>query len=78
MDRYGWFAGWNWVFWIFLAAFIIAIFAGIGSSRRRRRLPPGSTDQSALDALDARLARGEITREEYERRKRAILDRNVA
>ena len=56
-----------WLFWVIL---IIAFFAWFkpASSKRRKK-------QSALEILQMRFAKGEITKEEYEERK-AVLERD--
>ena len=70
--------GWMWfmpVFWIvFLGLIIWAIVA-----LARRVSQPGSTDSSsradsALDILKRRYARGEINKEEYEEKKKDLIE----
>ena len=54
------------VFWVvFIAG--IALLARVACGPRTE--PPRSREQSALDILNERYARGEIDREEYEQKK---------
>ena len=68
-----WYFGWGWLLWIGL---LILLFASIGNwgytySAHRRHL--GSPRQkSAIDVLDERYAKGEITRDEYRQMKLEI------
>ena len=64
----GTFMGLGWLFWVIIIALII--WAVISVSRRysdtgNRK----SGDESALDILKKRYARGEISRKEYEEKK---------
>jgi putative membrane protein len=70
--------GWDWVlgtlmmiaFWGGLAAVVIVGVRAFGGNSRR-----GSGEAETLDAraiLDARFARGEISQEEFEDRKRVL------
>jgi putative membrane protein len=53
-----------WIVWIFLLVWIFAIPYDIPGQRRRKDTP--------LDVLKRRFASGEITKEEYEDRKKII------
>lgn len=68
MHGYGWWGGWWWIWWIIWIIIIIWAFAWWIPNRGDHRLTP-------LEVLQHRLARGEITPEDYERRK-AILERD--
>lgn len=59
-----------WLFWVVL---IVALYAALSPERRRRQGETGSP----LQLLQRRLARGEITPEQYEQAK-ALLDRDGA
>lgn len=58
-----------------LVILAIAVFAAVRAVTRgkRRRMSEDDPTASALQILDEQLAKGEIRREEYEERKRAIL-----
>jgi putative membrane protein len=64
--------GWHWLWWIFWVVLIgVLIYSSWGrpsEQRRRRRDTP-------QQVLQRRLANGEITTDEYEKRK-ALLDRD--
>lgn len=63
---------WMWLVWmggfLVLVLVIYLVVYGLGG----RGLPPGSTLETPLDILEKRYAKGEITREEYERMKRDL------
>jgi putative membrane protein len=65
MDGYGWWwhMGWMWIFWIVLIVVIVLVVQAAVSSR-------GSafSSESAEEILKRRYARGEIGKEEYERK----------
>ena len=67
-----WYFGWGWLLWL---GFIFLLFSGIGNwgytYRAHRRFGSGSPG-GAFEILDARYARGEITRDEYMRMKSDI------
>ncbi len=61
---WGWGMFWMWIFWlIILIAFIWILWRGAAASRRR----PGWFDPAEQE-LRIRYARGEIDKDEYERR----------
>jgi len=67
MHHYGEFWGMHWIWWIFWLILIIWIFAtpwDIPGQRPRRETP--------LDILKKRFAKGEITKEEYEEKKKFL------
>jgi len=62
-----WFGmGFGWLFWIVIAG--VLIWAALALSGRR----PSGRPESALDILEKRYARGEISREEFEEKKRDL------
>lgn len=62
--------GFMWLFWILLVAVIVwAVKATAGSSNN-----PSKKQKSALDILKERYARGEIDQDEYETRRKNIVD----
>lgn len=63
----GWMGAGMWVFWLLLIVVIVVlvrVFADGGSPQQRQDTP--------LDMLKARYARGEIDDEEFERRRREL------
>ena len=68
-DGYWWGGGWWWIWWVIWIIIIIWAFAWwMPTNRRVVRATP-------LEVLQHRLARGEITVEDYEARK-AVLERD--
>lgn len=68
----GWGFGMGLVWLVFLGLIVAGVVLAIrGSSEGASG---GVRGRSALDILDERFARGEIEREEYEERKRVLLD----
>lgn len=65
----GWGGGWMWLFWLVLIVLIVAWTQGRGRDPER----PSRRSKSALEILDARYARGEIEREEYEQKHSDLL-----
>lgn len=66
-------SGWHWLWWIFWALLIGGFFFyGWGRPSEQRRRPRETPQQ----VLQRRLANGEISPEEYEKRK-VLLDRDV-
>lgn len=63
--HWGWMAIWL-VFWILIIAGLFFIIRAFMEKRT-------DTGKSAMDILNERYARGEITRDEYNERKRDIL-----
>jgi len=70
MHQFGdhmWFGMWyGWLFWIVIVGVVIwalVALAGRGSARR---------EESALDILKKRYARGEISKEEFEAKKQDL------
>jgi putative membrane protein len=68
-----WIFGWSWLLWV---GFIVLMFSGIGNwgyTYRAHRRFEGLPRSDALDILDERYARGEITRDQYTGFKADIL-----
>jgi len=59
-----------WIFWIVLILLVVwavaSLFGGRGGGR-------GREEKTALEILEARYARGEIEREEFERKRRDLI-----
>lgn len=70
MHTYAWWSGWWWIWWVVWIIIIIWLFTlwFPGGRARAARMTP-------LEVLQHRLARGEITPEEYEQRL-ALLKRD--
>lgn len=67
MDGWGmtW-AGWLWMA-VWIVALIVMVWLIVGSSRDRH------ADEDALEILRARFARGEISQQEFEQARSALL-----
>jgi putative membrane protein len=73
----GWGYGMGWFGWIFMIVFWIAVIGGVVLLVRWIGLPTDKgrgpqSQESALDILKKRYAKGEISKEEYERIKKDI------
>ncbi|OGW36778.1 MAG: hypothetical protein A2Y97_13560 [Nitrospirae bacterium RBG_13_39_12] len=72
----GW--GYGWIWYIVMVAFWIAVIAGIVFLVQRMAKTSGSDSRndmpqdSAIEILKKRYARGEINKEEFEEKKRDI------
>ena len=73
-DMWWWGGMWfGWLFWLIIIAVIIwAVVRITGSSSGRSH--PSSPQESALDILKKRYARGEITKEEFEQMKKDLME----
>jgi putative membrane protein len=68
-----WYFGWGWLLWI---GFIFLMFSGLGNwgyTYNAHRKYDLGTPKGALDILNERYARGEITREQFMQLKADIL-----
>ncbi|GAB4363673.1 MAG: SHOCT domain-containing protein [Calditrichia bacterium] len=65
----------GWLFWLVIIGLIVwGVITVVNSSRNRgtgQHFPPAN---DALDILKKRYARGEISKEEFERMKKDLLD----
>ena len=59
-----WFYGWSWLLWFGFIFLVFSSFGNWGYTYRVHR-KYGQTGSNALDLLDVRHARGEVTREQY-------------
>ncbi len=75
----GWGYGMGWIGMIFMAAFWIAVIVGIVFLIRWLMVSTGSAgirgkaEESALEILKKRYARGEIKKEEFEEKKKDLI-----
>ena len=67
-----WYFGWSWLLWI---GFVVLMFSSLGNwgytyrAHRKYDWPPS---KDAIDCLNERYARGEISREQYREIKTEI------
>ena len=67
-----WYLGWGWFLWF---GFVFLLFSSIGNwgyTYRAHRRYDGLPRKEALDILDARFAKGELSREQYGEMKSEI------
>jgi len=74
-DHMGWDGGWGWVWMIWMSLFwlvVIGLIAWgiVAFSRHDHRREPGSN--AAMEIARQRYARGEISKEEFDARKRDL------
>jgi len=71
-DGYGW-IGFGWIFmvlfWVLIILGIVALLRWLGAGGNGRR---DASRKTPLEILQARYARGEIEREEYEQKRRDL------
>jgi len=64
-DLGSWYFGWSWFLWV---AFIFLMFSSVGNwgyTYRAHRKYNGQAGGNALDILNERYARGDVTRDQY-------------
>ena len=64
-DFANWYFGWGWFLWV---AFIFLMFSSVGNwgyTYRTHRKYDGQVGSNALDILNERYARGDVTREQF-------------
>jgi putative membrane protein len=68
-----WYSGWGWFLWFGIWFLIIASFGNWGYTyRAHRRFNDLYSSKGALDMLNERYAKGEISQDEYARMKAEI------
>ena len=69
----GWGMGWGGM-WFWIALLVIVMMTATSMSRRQRsgRDSPGLKPGTPREILDERFAKGEIDRDEYETRRKAL------
>jgi putative membrane protein len=68
-EGHGWGMGWWWIIGLIIVIAVVWMVVKSMNTNSRANLPSG---KSALDILKERYARGEITKEEFEEKKRAL------
>ena len=63
---------WGWIFWLVILGLLIWLIVSLVSRSQDRREIPPQQQESPLDILKKRYARGEITKEEFEEKKKDI------
>ncbi len=67
-----WFGGgFMWIFWIFLIVILVWVVKVVSGSSSNTS-GDNSSDESPLEILKKRYARGEIDEQEYERKRREL------
>ena len=74
---HNWFWGgglwFGWVFWVAIIALIIYLVVNQGNKNRHVHLPPSYPHQdSPIDILKRRYAKGEITKEQFDQMKKDL------
>ena len=67
-----WYSGWGWFLWFGVIFLLFSSIGNWGYTYRAHQKYGGSPRKEALDILDARYAKGEITREQYAQMKSEI------
>ncbi|RMD94488.1 MAG: SHOCT domain-containing protein [Calditrichaeota bacterium] len=67
----GWGMGFGWIFWLVIIGLIIWAIKAFSQNQRSQN-QPGPPTESALDILKKRYARGEISFEEYEEKRKHL------
>jgi putative membrane protein len=60
-----WFFGWEWILWLGFLFLMFSSFGNWGYTYRAHRKYDGQPRKEAIDILNERYARGDITREQY-------------
>lgn len=60
----------GWIFWIIVIALIVVIFVRLSNQRQNDQRV--NTNESPLDVLKKRYAKGEITKEEFDKIKQDL------
>jgi putative membrane protein len=68
-----WYFGFGWVLWFGFILLLLSGFGNWGYTYRAHQLRYGKPHSGALDILDERYARSEISREQYSQFKSDIL-----
>lgn len=68
-----WYSGWGWFLWFAVWILLISSIGHLGYSYRTHRRHFSNHNKTAADILNERYARGDISREEFERVKRELI-----
>ena len=89
-DRFGmWRGEWGWghmmaggfmmvLFWAAVIGLVVLLVRALSGSARGDAMPGGPSRATALDILEERYARGEISREEFSERREVLLSSRPA
>ena len=69
---WGWWMGFGWVFWIIIIALIIGVVRPRHWYWRQWPYGPGYPPETPLDILKKRYAKGEISKEDFDRMKKDL------
>ncbi|MBU1437115.1 MAG: SHOCT domain-containing protein [Gammaproteobacteria bacterium] len=67
-----WYSGWGWFLWFAVWILLISSIGHLGYSYRTHRRHFSKRNHTAVDLLKERYARGDISREEFERIKQEL------
>jgi putative membrane protein len=71
--NYGWGMGFGWIFMVLFWVLVVFGVAYIVQSVTRKGAGQSKSDETPIDILKKRYAKGEITKEEFERMKEELL-----
>jgi putative membrane protein len=71
-----WYSGWGWFLWFGVCFLLISSLGNWGYTYRVHRRFGDSASKDAMSILNERYARGEISREEYNKMKAEISQEN--
>lgn len=63
---------WGWIIWLVILGFLIWLIVSLVSRSQDRREATPQETESPLEILKKRYARGEISKEEFEEKKKDI------
>lgn len=63
---------WGWLFWLIVIGVIIWLIATLVARNSRQQSSSSQSQETALDILKKRYARGEISKQDFEEKKRDL------